>query len=64
MIKNPPANAGTVGLIPGLGRSHMQLKDHVMIVSIQKFPQMSQIPLWLFFLIPELYQRPHTLHTH
>ena len=23
VIKNPPANAGTVGLIPGLGRSHM-----------------------------------------
>ena len=51
MIKNPPVNAGTVGLIPGLGRSHMQLKDHVMIVSIQKFPQMSQIPLWLFFFL-------------
>lgn len=47
MIKSPPANAGTVGFDPGLGRSHMQLKDHVMIVSIHNFR--SQIPLWLFF---------------
>ena len=23
VVKNPPANAGHVGLIPGLGRSHM-----------------------------------------
>ena len=23
MVKNPPANAGDMGLIPGLGRSHM-----------------------------------------
>ena len=23
VVKNPPANAGDVGLIPGLGRSHM-----------------------------------------
>ena len=23
MVKNPPANAGDVGSIPGLGRSHM-----------------------------------------
>ena len=22
-VKNPPANAGDTGLIPGLGRSHM-----------------------------------------
>ena len=22
MVKNPPANAGDMGLIPGLGRSH------------------------------------------
>ena len=25
VVKNPPANAGDMGLIPGLGRSHMQL---------------------------------------
>ena len=23
VVKNPPANAGDTGLIPGLGRSHM-----------------------------------------
>ena len=23
VVKNPPANAGDMGLIPGLGRSHM-----------------------------------------
>ena len=23
LVKNPPANAGDMGLIPGLGRSHM-----------------------------------------
>ena len=23
VVKNPPANAGDAGLIPGLGRSHM-----------------------------------------
>ena len=26
-VKNPPANAGDVGLIPGLGRSHMPLSN-------------------------------------
>ena len=25
VVKNPPANAGSVGSIPGLGRSHMPL---------------------------------------
>ena len=25
VVKNPPANAGDTGLIPYLGRSHMQL---------------------------------------
>ena len=25
VVKNPPANAGDMGLIPGLGKSHMQL---------------------------------------
>ena len=24
VVKSPPANAGDMGLIPGLGRSHMQ----------------------------------------
>ena len=29
VIKNPPANAGRVGSIPGLGRLHMLLQAHV-----------------------------------
>ena len=28
VVKNPPANAGDIGLIPGLGRSHMQQGNH------------------------------------
>ena len=27
VVKNPPANAGDVGLIPGPGRSHMPGSD-------------------------------------
>ena len=27
VVKNPPANAGDTGLIPGLGRSHMLLSN-------------------------------------
>ena len=27
VVKNPPANAGDMGSIPGLGRSHMPWKN-------------------------------------
>ena len=27
VVKNPPANAGDTGLIPGLGRSHMPRRN-------------------------------------
>ena len=27
VVKNPPANAGDMGSIPGLGRSHMPWSD-------------------------------------
>ena len=29
MVKNPPANAGDMGLIPGQGRSHMPWSNYV-----------------------------------
>ena len=30
MVRNPPANAGDIGWIPGLGRSHMSRVPHLL----------------------------------
>ena len=35
MVKNPPANAGDMGLIPDLGRSHMPWRTKLMCHSYE-----------------------------
>ena len=36
MVKNPPANAGDMGSIPGLGRSHMLRSNQALVPQLLK----------------------------
>ena len=36
MVKNPPANAGDMGLIPGPGRSHMPQSNEAYVIKRKK----------------------------
>ena len=49
MVKNPPANAGDMGLIPGLGKSHMLWWDQAhapQLLSLSSRPHKSQLQSW------------------
>ena len=36
MVKNPPANSGDMGLIPGLGRSHLLWDNYACVLQLLK----------------------------
>ena len=44
MVKNPPANAGDMGSIPGLGRSHMPRSNYARVPQLLSLCSRAQEP--------------------